>query len=256
MQVIAVNSEKGGTGKTTIATHVSALLAARGKKVLLVDFDPQGNAGLSFGLDPEPGLYNMLVRGVDIADVIRQPNPERFCPPSVVPKGELYVLPGNAETHAITTVLEDRDAFVDALDDVAHLIDVVVIDTAPSPGMLLTLVYQAAHWLLVPCQMEFRSIVGLMNTVSRARKADIKLMAIQPNQYRGNTDLHSHHYNELCEVAQEHQWDVWEPIPLSIAWAEASTMRTMVYSLEGNVGKARSEAQALATRVEKALSNG
>jgi cellulose biosynthesis protein BcsQ len=253
MQVVTVNSEKGGTGKTTISTHVAALLAARGRRVLLVDFDPQGNGGLSFGLQPEPGLYNMLVRGVDIADVIRQPKTESYCPPGVEPKGKLYVLPGNPETHAITTVVEDRDAFADALDDIAHLLDVVVIDTAPSPGMLLTLAYRATQWLLIPAQMEFLSMVGLTNTISRAMKAGIKLMGIQPNQFRANTDLHKWHYTQLCEAAGANNWPVWEPIPLSISWAEASTMRTMVYSLEGNVGKARAEALALASRVEAVL---
>lgn len=253
MQVITVNSEKGGTGKTTISTHVAALLAARGKRVLLVDFDPQGNGGLSFGLTPEPGLYNMLVRGADIADVIRKPKAESYCPPGVAPKGELFVLPGNPETHAITTVVEDRDAFADALEEIEHLLDVVVIDTAPSPGMLLTLAYRATQWLLVPSQMEFLSVMGITNTISRASKAGIKLMGIQPNQYRERTDLHKWHYKQLCEAAEQHEWTVWEPIPLSISWAEASTMRTMVYSLEGNVGKARGEALSLASRVEAVL---
>jgi chromosome partitioning protein len=253
MQVITVNSEKGGTGKTTISTHVAALLAARGLRVLLVDFDPQGNAGLSFGLSPEPGLYNMLVRGVDIADVIRSPKPDSYCPPGIEPKGNLYVLPGNAETHAIVSVVEDRDAFADKLDDIQHLLDVVVIDTAPSPGMLLTLAYRATQWLLVPSQMEFLSVVALHQTINRAEKAKIKLMGIQPNQFRQNTELHKFHFEQLCNAAEEHHWPVWAPIPQSIAWGEASTMRTMVYSLEGNVGKARAEAQALASRVEAVL---
>lgn len=253
MQVITVNSEKGGTGKTTISTHVAALLAARGKRVLLVDFDPQGSATLSFGLQTEPGLFRLLVDRVEIADVIRKPAPESYCPPGTTPKGQLYVLPGNSHTHGITAIVDDKDIFAEALEDVEEVIDVCVIDTAPSPGMLLALAYRASNWILVPSQMEFLSMVGIMSTITSATKKGIKLMAIQPNQYRAGTELHRYHHQQLCEAAAENEWTVWDPIPQSIVWAEASTMRQMVYSLEGEVGKARMQALALASRVESAL---
>jgi chromosome partitioning protein len=256
MQVITVNSEKGGTGKTTISTHVAALLAARGKRVLLVDFDPQGSATMSFGLPLEPGLFKLLVDRVDIADVIRKPAPESYCPPGVTPKGQLYILPGNSHTHGITSIVDDKDIFAEALEDLENAIDVVVIDTAPSPGMLLALAYRASNWILVPSQMEFLSMVGIMATITSATKKGIRLMAIQPNQFRERTELHRYHHRQLCEAAAENNWTVWEPIPQSIVWAEASTLRQMVYSLEGEVGKARSQALALAARVEGVLTNG
>jgi cellulose biosynthesis protein BcsQ len=256
MQVITVNSEKGGTGKTTIATHVAALLAARGKRVLLVDFDPQGSATISFGLKPEPALYNVLVRDMDIADAIRQPDVERYVPPGTQSKGHLYLLPGNPETHGIVAQVDDRDVFAEKLADIEDAIDIVVIDTAPSPGMLLTLAYRATNYVLIPSQMEFLSLVGLTSTIQAATKYQVRLLAIQPNQYRASTELHTHHYQQLCEAAAEYGWTVWQPIPQGIAWAEASANRTMVYSLEGSIGKPRTEALALASRVEEALRNG
>lgn len=256
MQVITVNSEKGGTGKTTISTHVAALLAARGLRVLLTDFDPQGSATLSFGLPLEPGLFRLLVDQMDIVDVIRKPEAARYCPPGVTPKGQLYVLPGNRHTHGITSIVDDKDLFADALEDIEDAIDVVIIDTAPSPGMLLTLAYNASDWLLIPSQMEFLSMVGIADTIQSASKKNIKLMAIQPNQFRAGTELHRYHYEQVCQAADENHWTVWEPIPQSIIWGEASTMRQMVYSLEGEVGKARGQALALAARVEAALNNG
>lgn len=249
MQVITVSSEKGGTGKTTVATHVAAMLATTGMNVLLVDFDPQGNATVSFGLPKEPGLYNLLVRGADINDVLRMPQPERYAPPGQAPRGKLYVLPGNGETHGISLVTTDASTFVDALDDVSHYFDVAIIDTAPSPGLLLTLVYQATTALIVPTQLEHLSLDGLQSTVKAARRAKIAIMGVQPMMYRDNTDLHRHNLNALREWAIEHDCPVWKPMPMSIVWAEASQMNRMVHSLEGATERSRVYAFEMAERV-------
>jgi chromosome partitioning protein len=253
LKTITVTSEKGGTGKTLISTHVAALLAARGRRVLLVDFDPQGHATVSFGLPKEPGLYELLVRGVDIVDVIRQPDLQAYVPQGMQPRGRLYILPGNDETHGVVTMVRDVRALTNALEDVEHFIDVVIIDTAPSPGMLLTLAYHATNYVLIPAKMEYLSIDGLLSTINAMQAWDVQLMGIVPNLFRSTTDLHQYHYSELCKLADDHGWPVWEPIPQRIVWAEASTLQQMVYTLEGAAGKARIDAVRLADRVEAVL---
>lgn len=75
MKIITLLNEKGGVGKTTIATHIAAGLAVRGMRVLLVDADPQGHATVSLGLQKEPGLYDLLVRDATFKSVLR------FIPP-------------------------------------------------------------------------------------------------------------------------------------------------------------------------------
>src|SRR5574341_504243 len=145
MKVITVTSEKGGTGKTTLATHLAAGLAARGKRVLLVDGDPQGHATLSLGLAKGPGLYNLLVRGVDMRYEVVMPAPGPETPPPTPPRkrrgeleergyrsaeqagGRLYVLPGNEESYAIPTLVNDAEALADALGEAAETLDVTII---------------------------------------------------------------------------------------------------------------------------------
>lgn len=253
MQVVTVTSEKGGTGKTTVTTTVAGLLATLGHKVLLIDSDPQANATLSFGLTPQAGLYDLLVRGRSIDDLILRPEDERFAPPGMEPRGQLYVLPANRELHAIPQVVDDRDALADALEDVATFFDVVVIDTAPSPGMMLSLAYSASQSVIVPTQLELLSLMGVQNTVQSAVRKGLRLLGIQPNLYRANTELHRHNLAQLSELAMANDWTVWDPIPQMIAWAEASQLQRMIYSLEDGAGSARKHAFALAERVSLAL---
>lgn len=253
MKTVTFSNNKGGVGKTTFSTHVAALLAAQGYRVLFIDMDAQANGTMSFGIDPAPGLYEVMARDHDLLDALVAPNPSTYCPPNTEPKGKLYVLPGNFETHAIMSVVTDRSKLADALDDLEDVFDVVIIDTPPSPGLLLTLAYAATDLIVVPAQMEFLSVSGLSQTIYTAQRSGIKLAGIVPNQYREGTALHQYHLKELLTAANEYGWPVWDPIALRIVWAEASTMRQMVYSLEGEVGKARGEALMLARRVVQTL---
>lgn len=255
MKTLMITSEKGGTGKTTLATHIAGGLALRGKRVLLVDFDPQGHATLSFGLEKSPALYDLLVRDAHISDSVRVPDPSTFVPAGLMLLGKLYVLPGNEETHSIPTSsrMQRTAVFAEALEDLNDMIDVCIIDTAPSPGLLLTLVYRASDYVLIPAQMEYLPLNGLMNTVRAMNEWQLKLMGIVPTMYRESTDLHKHHLEQLKEAAQANQWNVWSPIKQRVSWAEASTYRQMVYVSGGAVGKAKAEAYKLVEQVERSL---
>lgn len=252
MKTVTFSNNKGGVGKTTFSTHTAALLAAMGYQVLLIDMDAQANATMSFGLEPAPGLYEVMVRGRDLIDSLVSPMPATYCPPGTEPKGKLFVLPGNYETHAIMSVVTDKDKLADVLEDVEDAIDIVVIDTPPSPGLLLALAYSATDYIVVPTQMEYLSVAGLTQTIYTAERSGIKLAGIVPNQFRSSTALHQHHLEQLQDAAREYGWPLWHPVALRIVWGEASTLRQMVYSLEGEVGAARAEAQRLAQLVKMA----
>lgn len=258
MKTIMITSEKGGTGKTTLATHIAAGLALRGKRVLLVDFDPQGHATLSFGMDKMPALYDMLVRDVHVSDSVRIPDPATFVPAGIELPGKLYILPGNEETHSIPTSsrMQRTAIFAEALEDLNDMIDVCVIDTAPSPGLLLTLVYRAADYVLIPVQMEYLPLAGLMGTLRAMKESDAQLLGIVPTMFRESTELHKHHLAQLQIAAQTNNWPVWVPIKQRVIWAEASTMNQTVYVSNGGAGKARAEAYKLVDQVEKGITNG
>lgn len=262
MKTLMITSEKGGTGKTTLATHIAGGLALRGKRVLLVDFDPQGHATLSFGIDKAPALYDMLVRGDSpgnhVSELVRVPDPATFVPPNTDLLGKLYILPGNEETHSIPTSsrMQRTAVFSESLEDLEDMIDVCVIDTAPSPGLLLTLVYHAADYVLIPAQMEYLPLNGLMNTIRAMNEWKAQLMGIVPTMFRETTELHKHHLAQLRIVAQANDWDVWNPIKQRVIWAEASTMHQTVYVANGGAGKARADAYKLVDQVEKVLAHG
>ena len=98
MHVVSLVNEKGGVGKTTLATHIAAGLAIRGQRVLIIDGDPQGHVASSYGLPKEAGLYNLLVRGASFEASTREVPAERYQAEGRAVNGALYMLPGNVET--------------------------------------------------------------------------------------------------------------------------------------------------------------
>lgn len=251
MIVISLINEKGGVGKTTLATHIAAGLSIRGYKTLLIDADPQGHASASLGMRSEPGLYNLLVRpdDYDIKNVIRQVPAAHYA--SGTPTGELHLLPGNTESRSIPDHVDDSDALRDTLERLQG-VDVAVIDTPPTPGMLMALVYGATDYVIIPTQAEALSISGMMATIQRAHKADAKLLGIAVNLYEQNTVLHRHNLKLLVEASTQQGWRLWSPIAQATAWREASQARRTVFSLLPN-SKATTSAQELVMRVEQAL---
>lgn len=240
MNVITLNAEKGGVGKTTLAVHVAAGLAARGQRVLLVDADPQGHATMSLGMAAEPGLYNLLVRNHEIADVVR---PLR---------DNLFVLPGNIETRAITQFDVDADALREALEMLIN-IDTVIIDTAPTPGLFMTIIYAATQYVIVPTQCETLALNGMMMTIQRAQRAGAQVLGIAPNLYQKATELHRYNLTTLLRAAQDQGWRVWPPIALATAWREASQAHQTVFDVYPR-SKAAADGWRLVDKVSEALS--
>ncbi|NWF71270.1 MAG: AAA family ATPase [Chloroflexi bacterium] len=105
MITFSLINEKGGIGKTTLATHIAAGLAIRGYRVLLIDADPQGHATFSFGLEKRGGLFDLLVRDAAFKDVLLAPPLTAFAPDPI--RGRLFLLPSNVETRAIPNLIDD-----------------------------------------------------------------------------------------------------------------------------------------------------
>ncbi|NJL53932.1 AAA family ATPase [bacterium] len=252
MTTVLFNSQKGGTGKTTLSTTTAAFLAARGYRVLLIDFDPQGHVALSFGLDKAPKLYDVMVRGVPIEECVVLLDRESYAPDNAN-AGPLYILRGNAETQAIPSQVSDMDTLREHIEDLEDEIDVAIIDTAPAAGALLTYAFIAADLVVVPTELEHLSIDGVAGTINACTRFGARLLAIQPNKAHVTAVLHQEYRRILEEGGAKFGWTIWPNIHNRVELAEASAMMRAIWMVNGPMSKARQEVLSFANRVNAVL---
>jgi chromosome partitioning protein len=174
MKIVTITNQKGGVGKTTVAINISAALARRDKKVLLIDLDPQGNATTFMNVSPAPGAYTLLASGIPNLAALMSGDPGRQIASLVTPAREnLDVLPGNEQTVVAQTFMlqgeRDIGLLRRAITDHFRHYDFVVLDTAPSVGGVLELAMWAADKVLVPASCETGSLDGLMKTIDKLK---------------------------------------------------------------------------------------
>jgi chromosome partitioning protein len=162
MRIVAIANQKGGVGKTTTAINLSACLAARGIRVLLLDLDPQANATSGLGLEQEDGgsLYPALVDDVDVHQLIRSTH-----------LANLSIIRSHQELAGCEIELAQRGNHLARLREVLDplralsVFDYVVMDCPPSLGVLMTSALSAADELVVPMQCEYFGLEGLSKIV-------------------------------------------------------------------------------------------
>jgi chromosome partitioning protein len=191
MKTIAVVNQKGGVGKTTTAINVAAYIARSGKKVLLVDLDPQGNATSGFGVDKyesENSTYNVLVDNVAISNVRHSTSEEK-----------VDILPSNHNLSGaeIDLVGVPKREFIlsNALREVADEYDITIIDCPPSLGLLSINGLVAADYVLVPVQTEYYAMEGmgqLVQTIQRIQQSlnpTLSILGVVLTMYDSRTSL-------------------------------------------------------------------
>jgi chromosome partitioning protein len=202
-RVIAMCNQKGGVGKTTSAINLGASLAELGRRVLLVDFDPQGALSVGLGVQPhqlDRTTYNLLMeRGVGLDEVLLK---------TAVPG--LDLLPSNidlsaAEIQLVTEVAREQ-TLARALEPAVPDYDFVLIDCQPSLGLLTVNALTAAHGVIIPLECEFFSLRGvalLIDTIEKVQQRlnpQLKLDGILATMYDGRT-LHSREvFNRVLEA--------------------------------------------------------
>lgn len=238
MKTIAFINEKGGVGKTTIATHVAAGMALRGAKVVLIDTDPQGNATSAMGQEKAPAFYDLTVRNSTWKDVLKMVSPELYEPPNATSKGQLFVCPSNIESRNIANTISSPAVVRRRISELQGGIDYVIIDTSPTPSLLHAAITAASDYILIPTDCEgFGGLEGVPSTVQHimdirneglARGLDIaRPLGLIPNKYRANTIAHN---DVLAHFANTYGALVWDAVPMRITYAEAQLMQRLLFA--------------------------
>src|ERR1700679_1257354 len=166
-RIIAIVNQKGGVGKSTTAVNLGASLALMGRRVLLVDIDPQGNTTTGVGVDKralDSDSYSVLLDGAAIADVVQPTDVEN-----------LWILPATlalagAEIELVT-IERGEHRLKDALAATAAAYDIVLIDCPPSLGLLTVNALAAAQEIIIPVQAEYYALEGLSQLTTIVEQA-------------------------------------------------------------------------------------
>lgn len=186
-KIIAVSNQKGGVGKTTSAVNLACCVSERGKKVLLCDFDPQGNASSGLGVPVnDAGIYQCICGTAEPANILRS---GKYC--DVLPS-DINLAAAEVELAGID---ERETRLRTVLDGLRDRYDYIFIDCPPSLGMLTINALTAADTVLVPMQCEYYALEGLtlliatIRSIKRNYNPKLDIEGILLTMYDGRTNL-------------------------------------------------------------------
>ena len=238
-KVISVANQKGGVGKTTTTVNLSTILAKKGKKVLLIDTDPQGNAtsGLGITKEVELSVYDVLVGDTEINETIQETAIKnlKVCPSNISLAG--------AEVQLVSMMSREQRLKA-KLDIIKNDFDYILIDCPPSLGLITLNAFTASDTVLIPVQCEYFALEGLgqlLNTVNLVKKHLNKNLEIEGallTMYDARTNLSNQVVKEVKKYFENKVYKTVIPRNVRLSEAPSYGMPITIYDPRSKGAKA------------------
>ena len=220
-KIVSIANQKGGVGKTTTSINLSTILAKKGKKVLMIDADPQGNASSGVGVDREEielSTYDILINESTFEDVVKKTNIKNLdlCPSNINLAG--------AEVELVSVISREH-RLKEKLETVKDNYDFIIIDCPPSLGLITLNAFTASDSVLIPVQCEYYALEGLgqlLNTISLVKKhlnKDIEIEGALLTMYDIRTNLSNQVVKEVKKYFNDKVYK--NVIPRNVKLSEA-----------------------------------
>lgn len=231
-QVLAIINQKGGVGKSTTAVNLSAALGELKKKVLVIDFDPQGNTTSGYGIskdDLENDVYDVIMNDVPIESIIQDTvEPYVFVVPATIQLAGAEI--------ELVSVMARENVLKAAVDSIKDDFDYVLIDCPPSLGLLTVNALVAAKSLLIPIQCEYYALEGLtkliesMKMVKTRLNPKLRVFGVVMTMYDNRTTLSKQVVEEVENYFGNDVFKTYIPRNVKIAEAPSHGLPVSLYA--------------------------
>ncbi len=236
-KVVSIANQKGGVGKTTTAVNLSSVLAKKGKRVLLIDADPQGSATSGLGVEKqEKSTYDVIISEIDMDAVIVDTNIKKLkvCPSNINLAG--------AEVELVSLMSREH-RLKERIDEVRDKFDYILIDCPPSLGLITLNAFTASDSVLIPVQCEYYALEGLgqlINTINLVRKHLNKSIEIEGavlTMYDSRTNLSNQVVKEVKGYFEDKVFKTVIPRNIKLSEAPSYGMPISVYDAKSKGAK-------------------
>lgn len=229
-KVISIANQKGGVGKTTTAVNLSTILAKKGKKVLMIDTDPQGNAtsGLGINKDVNFSVYDVIINDVEIENTVQKTMVKNLevCPSNINLAG--------AEVELVSMMSREQ-RLKEKIDTQKDNYDYIIIDCPPSLGLITLNAFTASDSVLIPVQCEYYALEGLgqlINTINLVKKhlnKDLKIEGALLTMFDIRTNLSNQVVKEVNRYFENKVYKTVIPRNVRLSEAPSYGMPISVY---------------------------
>lgn len=229
-RVISIANQKGGVGKTTTSVNISTILAKKGKNVLLIDTDPQGNATSGIGVDKktDKSIYDVIIGETTIQEAIKDTQVKnlKICPSNINLAG--------AEVELVSMMSREY-RLKEKIEEEKENFDYIIIDCPPSLGLITLNAFTASDSVLIPVQCEYYALEGLeqlMNTINLVKKhlnKELELEGAVLTMYDARTNLANQVVKEVKNYFEDKVYKTVIPRNVRLSEAPSYGMPISVY---------------------------